>query len=169
MFPTSGFLLLVLGFSITMVIAKKKDECFKYDVGMWIVTALLVGILVPSVICGLGGLCASISAETTIIESETYELLPCTTGQYTTNFYLSRYHSASNGYMYTYTYIVPGKGGTNSEVRESHSYVNYISEDETPYVEIIHQDFADSRLRWLFWNPITTEYAFYIPEGSLIY
>jgi hypothetical protein len=71
--------------------------------------------------------------------------------------------------MYTYVYIVPDKGGTNSEVRESHSYVNYISEDETPHVEIIYQDFADARLRWLFWNPTATEYAFYIPEGSLIY
>lgn len=74
----------------------------------------------------------------------------------------------TNSYYYYLTETEKGiklnKQSTNS------SYIKYLEEGETPYVEILTFDYKNKKLNEIFWGPCVKndEYVFHIPKDSII-
>lgn len=70
---------------------------------------------------------------------------------------------------YNYMYMVEGKGFGFKSVKATSCYLNYLENPtDTPYVKILHSDWASPVLRWCFGDGwcTKTEYIFYLPEGA---
>ena len=82
------------------------------------------------------------------------------------NYYLYR---RSDDHKYTYLYEIEDKGITSNTVDANFCYLNYINENETPYVIIREKTFNNSVMNFMFlFNlPFSAEYSFYVPEGSI--
>lgn len=112
---------------------------------------------------------SSAVAETVPVESTTQELIALQDNQDIKGqgSFLSR-SIEINSYYYYLTETEKGlqlnKQSTNS------SYVKYLEEGETPYIEIITLDYKNKILNEIFWGPCVKndEYIFHIPKDSII-
>lgn len=81
---------------------------------------------------------------------------------------LRRSYSDSTMY-YNYMYAKEGKGITMSSVRASHSYIQYVSANQKPYmIKTIYQ-FKNPVLRFVCIDSLVNpEYEFHLPRGSIV-
>ena len=136
---------------------------FFHPIIMFLIT--IVAFLVLLVTANIG----SAVAETVPVGSTTQELIALQDnrdikGQ---GSFLSR-SIETNSYYYYLTETEKGlqlnKQSTNS------SYVKYLEEGETPYIEIITLDYKNKILNEVLWGPCIkgNEYTFHIPKDSII-
>ena len=126
----------------------------------------LIGALVSCLVCfAAWGLTVAFDADYMIANSETTNIVSMK-DNYST--YI-RHHYSESGMKYTYLYNDEGRGIANKSVPASESYINYVENDETPYIIANDMVYKNSILNGLLW-PIGayTEYYFYVPEGSII-
>lgn len=70
---------------------------------------------------------------------------------------------------YTYIYKEEDKGLATNSIPANYSYINYLDEDEQPYVIKTIYQFKNPIARFfLIDSLLNTEYSVYIPEGSII-
>lgn len=71
---------------------------------------------------------------------------------------------------YYYYLIETEKGIQLNKQSASSSYIKYLEEGETPYIEIITLDYKNKTLNEVFWGPCVKndEYIFHIPKDSII-
>ena len=74
----------------------------------------------------------------------------------------------TNGYYY---YLVETEKGIKLNKQSTNSsYIKYLEEGETPYVEILTFDYKNKKLNEIFWGPCikNDEYIIHIPKASVI-
>ena len=108
-------------------------------------------------------------AETVPVESTTQELVAIQDNRDIEGHgsFISRSVETNNYYYYlteTEKGIKLNKQLTNS------SYIKYLEEEETPYIEIFTFDYKNKKLNEIFWGPCVKndEYIFHIPKDSVI-
>ena len=112
---------------------------------------------------------SSNTAETVPVESTTQELIAIQDNRDIEGrgSFISR-SVETNGYYY---YLVETEKGIKLNKQSTNSsYIKYLEEGETPYVEILTFDYKNKKLNEIFWGPCVKndEYIFHIPKDSVI-
>jgi hypothetical protein len=137
------------------------DHCFT------LFLILVVGVLVGFTIFLTGHSITEPSMKEAIIEvNQTQEIIAMKD-----NFITSGNRFITSGYVdkkLKYFYIIDTPRGRIIETVDANkSYIKYIGENETPYMEYWIGKHSNSILYWLFGSS-TRGYTFYIPDGSVI-
>lgn len=145
-----------------------------YDICKWgfsfcHLLVMVLMTLVAFLVLLLTSAASSSIAETTPVESTTQELVAIQDNRDIKGYgsFISR-SVETNSYYYYLTETEKGiklnKQSTNS------SYIKYLEEGETPYVEIFTFDYKNKKLNEIFWGPCVknNEYIFHIPKDSVI-
>ena len=84
--------------------------------------------------------------------------------------WVGRYLSPAAEIKYSYLYKEKEKGITLNTIDGDKAFINYISENEQPYVNIVIVSIKNPVLRFFATDLLSQgiEYYFYIPEGSII-
>lgn len=145
-----------------------------YDICEWgfsfyhpIITFLMT--IVAFLVLLFTSMVSSNIAETVSVKSTTQELIAIQDNRDIEGHgsFISR-SVETNSYYYYLTETEKGiklnKQSTNS------SYIKYLEEGETPYVEIFTFDYKNKKLNEIFWGPCVKndEYIFHIPKDSII-
>ena len=137
------------------------DLCHPFIMILMTIVAFLVLLLTSSA--------SSNIAETVPVESTTQTLVAIQDNRDIEGrgSFISR-SVETNSYYY---YLVETEKGIqlNKQLTNS-SYIKYLEEGETPYVEIFTFDYKNKKLNEIFWGPCVKndEYVFHIPKDSII-
>jgi hypothetical protein len=138
----------------------KKRYYYFYDFCTVLFIAFLFGFLIGLITLMVGNSITEPPTKEAIIEvNQTQEIIAMKD-----NFIASGYVNEE----FKYFYIIDTPQGRIIETAEANkSYIKYIKENETPYVEYWTGKHSNFILYWLF-GSTTKGYTFYIPDGSVI-
>ena len=154
---------------IILVCVEIKEWGISWRIFEGIGLGFLVGLLCGFLLLLFGNaFCSCITEKDMVIDTiETTELIALK-DNYTLEGEAFLFSSTINEDLtYTYLYNIPNKGITTESIKATNAYLNYISENEKPYIQKITEIPRSKILYYLFLCD-NTYYSIYLPQGSII-